>query len=355
MPTTEREVALRAVLAHGRTRDLVAGRTRAHPARQYRGADRPRLGSRRSNPCAPADPLSVESSATRLRELGQDGRRGGALLRRHADSPGGYTPHARPRGADPRNPAPDTGRRQRVAVQTGYPVISVSQSMRIISLYLGTRRHVLESSSELLSRANQGIATLERYKARLDEVSNTLSALEIEDLVTVRDATIVLQRLEMVRRIADEIVGYVVELGTDGRLLALQLDELLAGVDADRQLIARDYPPVGRRERSSELVMVELAELSATDLLDLTAVARTLGFGGDAGIARRSDQSPGLPAAVPCAPAARAPLGSRGRAVRRSAEALGGERRGTRGDRRLWGRRGRGRCEKPSPGSRMHQ
>ena len=63
------------------------------------------------------------------------------------------------------------------------------------------------------------IATLERYKARLDEVSNTLSALEIEDLVTVRDATIVLQRLEMVRRIADEIVGYVVELGTDGRLL----------------------------------------------------------------------------------------------------------------------------------------
>ena len=89
-----------------------------------------------------------------------------------------------------------------------------------------------------------------------------------------------LQRLEMVRRIADEIVGYVVELGTDGRLLALQLDELLAGVDTDRQLIARDYPPVGRRERSSELVMVELAELSATDLLDLTAVARTLGFGG---------------------------------------------------------------------------
>ena len=135
---------------------------------------------------------------------------------------------------------------QRVAVQTGYPVISVSQSMRIISLYLGTRRYVLESSSELLSRANQAIATLERYKARLDEVSNTLSALEIEDLVTVRDATIVLQRLEMVRRIADEIVGYVVELGTDGRLLALQLDELLAGVDTDRQLIARDYPPVGR-------------------------------------------------------------------------------------------------------------
>ena len=59
------------------------------------------------------------------------------------------------------------------------------------------------------------------------------------------------QRLEMVRRIADEVTGQVVELGTDGRLLALQLDELMAGVDADRDLIARDYLPAGRRGRTS--------------------------------------------------------------------------------------------------------
>ena len=245
---------------------------------------------------------------------------------------------------DPAMPTEESGTRhrtaQRVAVQTGYPVISVSQSMRIISLYLGTRRHVLESSSELLSRANQGIATLERYKARLDEVSNTLSALEIEDLVTVRDATIVLQRLEMVRRIADEIVGYVVELGTDGRLLALQLDELLAGVDTDRQLIARDYPPVGRRERSSESVMVELAELSATDLLDLTAVARTLGFGGtpESLDAATSPRGYRLLSRVP-----RLPEPLLDRVVEQFGglqKLLGGERRGTRGDRRS--RRGAG-------------
>ncbi len=97
---------------------------------------------------------------------------------------------------DPAIPTEESGTRhrtaQRVARQTGYPVISVSQSMRIISLYVGDRRYVLESSGELLTRANQAIATLERYKARLDEVSNALSALEIEDLVTVRDAAIVL-------------------------------------------------------------------------------------------------------------------------------------------------------------------
>src|SRR5207253_2552616 len=81
-----------------------------------------------------------------------------------------------------------------------------------------------------------------------------LSALEIEDLVTVRDAVAVTQRLEMVRRIASEIEDYVVELGTDGRLLSLQLEELMAGVEQERELIVRDYmpPPTGRRPRKFE-------------------------------------------------------------------------------------------------------
>src|SRR4029079_10225157 len=117
---------------------------------------------------------------------------------------------------------------ERVARQTGYPVISVSQSMRIIGLYVNGQPHVLDASAAILSRANQALATLERYKLRLDEVSGTLSALEIEDLVTARDAVAVVQRLEMGRPIADEIDGNGGGVGTDGRLLALQLDELMA-------------------------------------------------------------------------------------------------------------------------------
>ena len=102
---------------------------------------------------------------------------------------------------------------------------------------------MLEDSGQILSRANQALATLERYKLRLDEVSGTLSALEIEDLVTVRDVAVVAQRLEMVTRIAREIEDYVLELGTDGRLLSLQLDELVTGVDMERELVVRDYLP----------------------------------------------------------------------------------------------------------------
>src|SRR5699024_2691748 len=122
-------------------------------------------------------------------------------------------------------------------------VISVSQSMRIVALYAGDERYVLEDTDVILSRANQALATLERYKARLDEVTRTLSALEIEDLVTVRDVAAVVQRLEMVRRISEEIETYILELGTDGRLLQLQLDELIGGIGPDRELIIDDYLP----------------------------------------------------------------------------------------------------------------
>jgi diadenylate cyclase len=186
---------------------------------------------------------------------------------------------------DPSIYSEETGTRHRtadrVARQTGFPVISVSQSMQIIAVYVGEIRYVLEDSGQILSRANQALQTLERYKLRLDEVSSTLSALEIEDLVTVRDVAVVAQRLEMVTRIAREIEDYVVELGTDGRLLALQLDELVTGVDMERELVIRDYLPTGRKARTPPEVLAELEGLSSTELVDVAAVARGLGLGSE--------------------------------------------------------------------------
>lgn len=180
-------------------------------------------------------------------------------------------------------PSEETGTRHRtadrVARQTGFAVISVSQSMQIVAAYVDGTRHVLEDSAQILSRANQALATLERYKLRLDEVSHTLSALEIEDLVTVRDVAAVAQRLEMVLRIAAEIETYGLELGTDGRLLALQLDELVTGVDAERTLVVRDYRPTGRRRRSEEAVLAALEALTPAELVDISAVSQALGLG----------------------------------------------------------------------------
>jgi diadenylate cyclase len=171
---------------------------------------------------------------------------------------------------------------ERVAKQTGFPVVSVSQSMRIVALYVAGMRYVLEGSDAILGKANQALATLERYKSRLDEVTSTLSALEIEDLVTVRDVSIVIQRLEMVRRISEEIAFYVIELGTDGRLLSLQLEELIGGVSPDRDLVIRDYIESTRRDLPMADVIAALSDIPSAGLVDLGLVARVLGFSAGA-------------------------------------------------------------------------
>jgi len=231
--------------------------------------------------CSGGFELKVAFSATRLRELAKmDGaivldRTGSTILRAAVQ----LVP-------DPSLPTGESGTRhrtaERVARQCGYPVISVSKSMRIIAVYSGGARYVLEDSTTILSRAHQALATLERYKLRLDQVTGALSALEIEDLATVRDVSAVAQRIEMVRRIADEIEGHMVELGTDGRLLALQLDELVAGTGAERQLLAQDYVPSPPADRRSAAVaaLAELEDLSSDELLDIGAVAAVLGLGG---------------------------------------------------------------------------
>ena len=231
--------------------------------------------------CTGGFDLKVGFSATRLRELAK--MDGAIVVDTAADHIVRAAVHLVP---DPALPTDEAGTRhrtaERVARQTGYPVIAVSKSMRIIALYLDGTRYVLEEPAAILSRANQALATLERYKLRLNEVSGALTALEIEDLATVRDVTAVAQRLEMVRRIAREIEGYMVELGTDGRLLALQLDELVAGSDFERQLIVQDYLPVTGQHllRQTAEVLTELAGLSPEELLDVATVAGVLGFGG---------------------------------------------------------------------------
>ena len=222
--------------------------------------------------------LDVPFSATGLRELAK--MDGAIVLDKDASRILHAAVHLMP---DPSIYSEETGTRHRtadrVARQTGYPVISVSQSMQIIAAYVGATRHVLEDSASILSRANQALATLERYKMRLDEVSSTLSALEIEDLVTVRDVAVVAQRLEMVTRIAREIEDYVLELGADGRLLSLQLHELVTGVDLERELVIRDYLPNGRKGRTPAEVLAALEGLGQTDLVDVAVVAAALGLG----------------------------------------------------------------------------
>jgi diadenylate cyclase len=222
--------------------------------------------------CSGGFELDAEFSATRLRELA---KMDGAVVL--DEGCGRILRAAVQLVPDSRLPTQESGTRhrtaERVAQQTGYPVITVSKSMRTIAVFTADDRYPLEDSAALLTRAHQAIATLERYKRRQSDAASTLSALEIEDRATISDIAIVAQRLEMVSRVTDEISGYLIELGTDSGLLGLQLEELTAGTARERDLLLRDYRP-GPSESDADV----LASLSADELLDLAAVAAAIGF-----------------------------------------------------------------------------
>jgi len=152
-----------------------------------------------------------------------------------------------------------------------------------------------------LARASQALSTLERYKLRLDAVEGVLNSLELRDQATLRDVALVLQRNEMVRRVATEIYDRIVELGSEGRLVLLQLDELVAGVDEDRLLVLRDYVAEAHFDRAE----LALAGLADDELVDLAHVVRVLGHSSpdldapaDAHGYRQLHRLPRLPEAV---------------------------------------------------------
>ena len=180
---------------------------------------------------------------------------------------------------DPSVPTSETGTRhrtaERVARSLGVPVISVSEDMAVIDVYVGDEKHTLEEIPRLLVRSNQALQTLERYKIRLDDAATTLTTLEVEDLVTLRDVAGMLQRSETVRRVAEGIEASVVELGVEAHLIQLRMDELLSDVDDDRELVLLDYLPEDHDDRLED-ALAELAALSTDELLDLRSVAATL-------------------------------------------------------------------------------
>lgn len=164
---------------------------------------------------------------------------------------------------------------ERAAVQTGELVIAISQRRNVITLYKGDQRYVLRDVGTLLAKANQALQTLQKYKSVLEQALVNLSALEFEDLATLEDVCTVIQRAEMVSRIAAEIEQYVCELGSEGRLVSMQLEELMADVEDEGVLVLRDYIP---DPESMEETRKALVSRSYEELLDLSSVLRLIGF-----------------------------------------------------------------------------
>ncbi len=177
---------------------------------------------------------------------------------------------------DPRLPTTETGTRhrtaERVARTVDVPVVAVSEELGVITVYRRDQKRQLQPIVEVWARANQALSTLERYKERLDRVLSKLSELERTSRTTFRDVVLVLQRAELVRRISEEINWYLIELGSDGRMLSLQLDELYLDIRGDYDSVITDFLGPCSDEDTAEIRRY-FASLEMDELLDVRIVA----------------------------------------------------------------------------------
>ena len=177
-------------------------------------------------------------------------------------------------------PTFETGTRhrtaQRVARETGNIVVAISQRRNIITVYKGELKYVLRESSVILGRANQAVQTLEKYVSVLERVINNLNLLEFQDLTTLFDVVSAIQRTEMVMRIVEEIRIYILELGNEGRLISMQLNELIRHIERDGIFLIRDY---SFPDRDYNEIYESIQTLTSEELIDLEAIAKALGYG----------------------------------------------------------------------------
>lgn len=178
-------------------------------------------------------------------------------------------------------PTFETGTRHRtadrVAKQTGSIVVAISQRRNIITIYKGSTKYILKDSSVILGKANQALQTLEKYVVVLDRVVSNLNMLEFQDIAALFDVLTAIQRTEMVMRIVAEIERYIYELGNEGRLISMQLNELVKFVEQDEIFLIRDYC---QHNLDYNEIYKQIQNLDSEQLLDLETISKLLGYPG---------------------------------------------------------------------------
>jgi diadenylate cyclase len=164
-----------------------------------------------------------------------------------------------------------------VAKQTDALVVSISQQRETVTIFVGDLRYQLGEISDTLARTNQALGTLETYRTRLDQGLTRLTALEFQSAVVLDDVLVVLQRAEMTTRMAAEIERNCVELGEEGRLIRMQLDELMEDVPRDKVAIVNDYERTGE-PADAAAALEKLSRIEYPQVLEFEELTEVLGY-----------------------------------------------------------------------------
>lgn len=166
---------------------------------------------------------------------------------------------------------------ERTAKQTGKIVLSVSQRRNVITIFKGDIRYVLQDSSRVITKANQALQTAEKYKKVYDDKLNLLNEYEFNDIVTLQNVIDCIQRAEMILKVVDEIKMAIYELGEQGRLFQMQLEELLGNLEEEETFIIKDYL-IYKRKKTVERALETIRRMDIEELTNTQLMAKVLGY-----------------------------------------------------------------------------
>ena len=130
---------------------------------------------------------------------------------------------------------------ERTAKQINGLVIAVSERREKITVYYKNSKFSVQPSTELLRRATETLQILEKQREVFDELISNLNVLEVTNLVSVSDVCSMLQRMEIIKKMADIINEYIVALGREGIIVRMRMKELVKGINKEKEFIIKDY------------------------------------------------------------------------------------------------------------------
>jgi len=130
---------------------------------------------------------------------------------------------------------------ERTAKQSETVVIALSERKNKMSLYYGDISYRLEQSSEILRKTSETLKKKKKQREIFNELLENLNLLEIKGLTSINDICSILQRLEILKRIASIVRRSLVELGKVGMIVGMRLKELTSGLEKEEEFILRDY------------------------------------------------------------------------------------------------------------------
>ena len=165
---------------------------------------------------------------------------------------------------------------ERTAEETNLTVITVSEESSLVKVFTNSETTELEEPSVILGRVNESLQSVDRTRRRFDDAVAELGELEIENSLTNQQVLEVIQRGELLTRLAKQVRSEALRLGGEAGLVLIQIDSLESGVTNTLNLVLKDHLPA-KKYRNIAKAIDEISRQSYEELNDIDYLGSVLG------------------------------------------------------------------------------